>query len=105
MELFFSAVFLFFLFFSPPRILPTVLSSILPSTLAYPVRQDSTVITVFGEKENQSDTNERVQKTNQDSTMQLHRLAFALLAMVALSFAEEADPCLAEDYAEANCAL
>jgi hypothetical protein len=37
--------------------------------------------------------------------MQLYRLVFAAFALVALVHAEESDPCLAEDYAEANCAL
>ena len=37
--------------------------------------------------------------------MQLYRVLFALVAIVALTAAEDApDPCLAEDYAEANCA-
>ena len=37
--------------------------------------------------------------------MKLFRVVLVLVAMLALAHAEEADPCLAEDYAEANCAL
>ena len=38
--------------------------------------------------------------------MQFYRLLFVLVvAFVANTAAEDADPCLAEDYAEANCAL
>ena len=40
--------------------------------------------------------------------MQLHRLLFVLLSALAISHVSGAqdapDPCLAEDYAEANCA-
>ena len=36
--------------------------------------------------------------------MQLSRAVLLLCVLVAITFAKEADPCLAEDYAEQNCA-